>query len=116
MRQFLLLLALVGVLLLQASLAFAHPPSDIQLQFDQKTSVLTVTILHGTRDPKVHYINDVKVWLGNDQIITQKFKSQTDNTKQVVQYTILDAKPGSALKVAATCSRGGTLEKTLVVK
>ena len=97
-------------------IALTHPPSDIQLQYDKKTNVLTVTALHQVRDSKQHYINEVDIWLDNTQIVTQKFSSQCDNTKQMAQYLVIDAKPGSIIKVSATCNRGGTLEKTLKVQ
>jgi len=116
MRTVITLFAVLAICLLQASVALAHPPSDIEMSLDNKTHVLTVTALHQVHDYKSHYINQMTVWLDKDQVITQKFSSQTDNTKQFAQYIILDAKPGSVIKVIATCNRGGTLEKTYKVK
>lgn len=117
MRTLLFVLtAVVGLLVLQVEAAMAHPPSDIQLNFNKKTHILTVTVFHQVKDPTTHYIKEVDVSLNDNQIITQKFTRQTDNAKQMAQYIIPDAAANSVLKVTGTCNIRGSLDKTLTVK
>jgi len=98
-----------------ACAAVAHPPKDIKLAFDQKSKVLSVKAIHDVKDPTSHYIKEVKVYLNDKEIISQEMSSQTDKQSQVVRYVIIDAKPGSILKVEADCNRFGDKTKELKV-
>jgi desulfoferrodoxin (superoxide reductase-like protein) len=116
MGKHLLLLVCLSVLLsCAAGVAQAHPPSNIKLQFNPQTHVLTVTALHNVGDVTKHYIKLIEVSLNGVPIISQKFSSQTNTTVQTVQYVILDAKPGSTISVKATCNIRGSLEKSIKV-
>ena len=109
------LVVLSAMALCFACAAVAHPPKDIKLTFDQKSKVLSVNANHDVKNPTAHYIKEVKVYLDGKEIISQKMSSQTDEQSQVVRYVVIDAKPGSILKVEADCSRIGDKKKELKV-
>jgi hypothetical protein len=55
------------------------------------------------------------VELNGADIITQNFKSQTDETGQETYDTVIDARPGDKIAVTANCSIFGKLKQTIAV-
>ena len=60
---------LCGLFIVNAT-AFAHPPSDIKIQFDDKTKTLTAVITHRVSNPKTHYIYKTDIGLNGQEIKT----------------------------------------------
>lgn len=114
-KTMLMLTVVLTMLFCVATVAQAHPPSDITLKYDQKTHILTVTALHNTLDPTTHYIKLIEVSINGAPMITQNFLSQTDKATQQAQYIIIDLKPGDTIVAKATCSIRGSLEKPLIL-
>ncbi len=107
-----------GYLVLMAFLAgFAsgHPPSAIDLQFDEEQKVLTVEINHSVNNSAKHYINKVSVKLNRQPIIEQKFARQIDNKQQVAVYKIIDAEPGDTVEITAFCNVSGKIRQEIIV-
>ncbi len=102
-------------LLFTSTLAFAHPPSDIKIQFDDKTKTLTVVIQHRVSNPQSHYINKVDIGLNGKEIQMLPFTSQDNNATQTVKITVLEAKKGDTLSVEGYCNLSGKLEKEIKV-
>lgn len=109
------IIALVVFSLLGASMAYAHPPSDIQVSFDSTSKTLQAVILHSVNNPGNHYINKVDVGLNGKEIIEQTISKQDNNTSQTVRYYIPDAKEGDVLFVEGYCNVSGTLKKEMTV-
>jgi len=114
-RSFIILLALCFVVSF-SGLAFAHPPSDIQITYDLSTKILKAVIRHNVSNPANHYIAKVDVGLNGKEIISQHISRQDNNTDQAVSYLIPDALPGDKISVEGYCSISGKLEKSIEVK
>lgn len=90
---------------------FAHPPSDIRIDFNSTTKVLKVDLVHDSRDVKKHFIESVIVWVGNKKMITQEMLQQADLNGQKASYIVLDAAPAARISVEGECNRFGKLKK-----
>ena len=99
-----------------ASIAYAHPPSDIKITFDPKAKVLQAIIVHNTSNPVYHYINKVDVGLNGKEIIEHHVSREDNNETQTVSYLIPDVKDGDLLSVEGCCSLSGKLKKEITVK
>jgi len=101
--------------LIMSQLAFAHPPSDIKIDFDPKTKLLSAVITHPVSNPKSHYIQKVDIGLNGKEIKTMTFKEQDANLEQVIAQPVPEAKPGDVLGVEGYCNQSGKLEKEIKV-
>ena len=99
-----------------ASIAYAHPPSDIKITFDPKTKILQAVIVHNTKNPISHYIKKVDVSLNGKEIIEHTISREDNNETQTVSYLIPDAKNGDILSVEGHCSISGKLKKDITVR
>ena len=99
-----------------SGLAFAHPPQKINLDYNMETKALVIKVDHGSSNVKEHYINDLKVYLNDSKIITQKTNSQIKSNYQLVQYKIPNATSGDKIKVTAGCNKFGSKVKTITIK
>ena len=106
----------VFIFLVVASTAYAHPPSDIKIDFDPKTKMLHTVIIHNTSNPLNHYINKVDVGLNGKAIIEHSISREDNNKEQTVSYLIPDVKDGDVLSVEGHCSISGQLKKQITVK
>jgi desulfoferrodoxin (superoxide reductase-like protein) len=101
------------VFLLSASIAYAHPPSDIIITYDAATKTLTAEIKHSVSNPTQHYIKKVDIGLNGKEIAELKFKKQDSYFSQDITYTFTDIKPADTLSVEAYCSISGKLKKEI---
>jgi len=104
------------ILTVTCSAAYAHPPSDIKINFDPGTKMLSAVIMHNTSNPANHYIKKVDVGLNGKRIIGQSIFRQDNNESQSVAYLIPDIKDGDVLSVEGYCSISGNLQKEITVK
>ncbi len=109
-----IVLLLIG-LLLASTAAFAHPPSDIKIQFDDNTKTLTAVIKHPVSNPQSHFIKKVDIGLNGKEVQMLPFAKQDNNATQAVKITIPEAKKGDVLSVEGYCNLGGRLEKEIKV-
>ena len=54
----------------------AHPPINIDMEYDTNTELLSVQYTHGVSDPHYHYIITIEVWVN----ITQVWEDHDHNT------------------------------------
>lgn len=97
-------------------LAFAHPPSKIEVVFDAETKILTAKIIHPVENPLNHYIAKVDVSINGEEVLTQHISRQDNNTEQAVSYRIPDVKQGDTVSVEGHCSISGTKEETIKIQ
>jgi len=105
---------LCGLLALSAT-AFAHPPSDIKIQFDPTTKNLSAVVKHRVSNPKSHYIYKVDIGLNGKEIKMLSFKQQETSTSQTVSFVIPEAKKGDTLSVEGYCNLSGKLKKEIKI-
>ena len=104
------------ILVLIASTAYAHPPSDIKITFDPQTKILSAVIIHNVSNPTNHFIKQVDVGLNGKKIIEHSISREDNNETQTVSYLIPDVKDGDVLSVEGYCSISGKLKKEITVK
>ena len=97
------------VFIATVSLALAHPPSDIKINYDPATKTLQAVIIHPVGNPQSHFIKKVDVSLNGKEALTQFISRQDNNNSQLVSYVIPDTEDGDKLSVEAYCSISGKL-------
>ena len=107
-------LLLCGLLVLSTA-AFAHPPSDIKIQFDDRLNTLTAVIEHPVSNPNTHYIKKVDIGLNGKEIETLPFTKQDNNAAQIIIVALPQATKGDVLSVEAYCNLSGKLKKEIKV-
>jgi desulfoferrodoxin (superoxide reductase-like protein) len=95
---------------------FGHPPSEVELKFDFQTKILNVKVSHSTNDVSKHYIKKIEVYLDDELMVGQNFKTQKDNKIQEALYFLNDAAVGNKIKVKATCSIFGSKTEEIVIE
>jgi hypothetical protein len=106
-------LVLLGLLLLPQG-APAHPPSDLQLAFDEPTRVLSVTITHPVADPATHYVKRVGITAGGATDSGRSYTSQPASSPFTYTYTLRPDVKGE-IQVVAECSISGSLSRSITV-
>lgn len=99
-----------------ASTAYAHPPYDIKITFDQNRKQVTAVIMHNVSNPLEHYIKKVDVGLNGKEIIEHSVSRQDNFDNQTVSYLIPDVKDGDIISVEGHCSISGKLKKEIAVR
>jgi desulfoferrodoxin (superoxide reductase-like protein) len=107
---------LLFVLLIGSSLLLAHPASNVELEFNAETSILTVNFDHKVKDAAKHFIFEIKVYLNKEEIIEQKIEQQDDAEKGTVLYKIIDAKAGDKIKVRTICNKTGKKSASITIE
>ncbi|MDA3812632.1 MAG: hypothetical protein PF570_00095 [Candidatus Cloacimonetes bacterium] len=111
MKYVLLVICLIG-----SSLLLAHPASEVNLEFDQETSILTVNFDHKVKDAEKHFIFEVIVYLNKEDIIEQKLAKQDNIENGSLVYKIIDAKSGDTIKVRTNCNKTGKKSVTITIE
>lgn len=112
-----ILIIFTGLLLffIIGNLSWAHPPSNVELDFDSTGTVLTVKSVHPVNNPDRHYIIITVTKLNGTEIIKQTLDKQDSKESTEVFYKLNNLKPGDKIEVTAQCSISGKLKTTLVV-
>jgi len=106
----------LGIIALAAlsGFAFAHPPSDVMLSYNENTGDLAVTISHQVDNPATHYVKRVTVREGSTVLIDQAYTSQPDKTAFTYTYNLPHLKGAAGeITAGAECSIGGSRSGTL---
>ena len=109
-RKGLVLLGLLSVLLLasQSTVAEAHTPGPITLDYDSSSGILTVTVTHSTSDVNSHYIYEIVVQKNSVQVDIETYTSQGETSGVTETFTIT-AVDGDVLSATAKCSVSGQI-------
>lgn len=95
---------------------FAHPPSEINIEFNLKNKEVKVIINHNVKNTTDHYIERITLLLNDKKIIEQISSVQIDNARQIYIYIIPELKHKDKITISAKCNKFGTLKKDFVVK
>jgi len=90
----------------------AHPPQDLELEYDSNTNTLEVSITHVVSDNTRHYIFSVVVSVNGSVVHSPTYTSQPDLSFFIYEY-IVTTNTGSTIQVTAACIEGGSLTRTL---
>lgn len=98
----------------QFTVAEAHTPGPMTLEYDMDTDVLTVTVVHVTADVNTHYIYEIVVQKNSVQVDIATYTSQSDSSQVIETFTV-PAEEGDVLTVTAKCSVSGQKTEELTV-
>ncbi len=104
------------VSLIFTGVGFAHPPTGVEMEFNNETKVLTVFVTHPVNKVDKHFIDKIVVELNDEEIVTQTFRKQKDGEAQEAMYIIVDAKIGDTIAVAGYCNVSGKKKVSLTVE
>jgi desulfoferrodoxin (superoxide reductase-like protein) len=91
----------------------AHPPSKLDLYYDDEINELYVNITHSVTTDD-HYIDTIEIYINDLKYNTLSYDSQPSRTSFSYNYNIL-AEDGDDIKVIAKCNQFGTLTRELTV-
>lgn len=97
------------------STVLAHPPVDMEINYDIESQQVTVMITHETPGPTVHYINRVTIEVNDNEILSEDYQSQPTN--DVFSYTYdVSAEIGDVITVTAYCNIQGSISRSLTIR
>jgi desulfoferrodoxin (superoxide reductase-like protein) len=96
--------------------AFAHPPKDFIVEYDNQNKILKILVQHQVTNPASHFVEWLTVDLNKKNMIKQNFSSQRSKDLQDALYVFIDAKPADEITVSAQCNVMGGLKKTYTVR
>jgi len=115
MKKFSILISVI-FLLMFASYAFAHPPSDIIFNFDSRNNILSIGVVHMVQDAQKHFIGNISIKLNGNKWLMQNFLTQTNLQTQAVSYVVLGLKKSDVIEVTAVCNQKGQLKKEFKIE
>lgn len=107
-----------GILVICAMLAgaaLAHPPYAVEANYDGISGILTLDIFHSVKDPRDHFVYNVRVLQGKDKLLEQSFYEQLNDQKQILKIYLPRMDRGTKLSVKAYCNKYGEFEETVEV-
>lgn len=107
---------LLFILFLISPKAFAHPPKDIAMEFDMETKMVKVEVIHPVTSNEKHFVKSMNIFLNDELIVEQHFKSQSSTDTQEASYILIDAKLGDKIRIEPRCSIYGSLKKEFVIE
>jgi desulfoferrodoxin (superoxide reductase-like protein) len=96
--------------------SYAHPPTKIDINFNNEDKILKVEIYHPVLAPENHYIKGIEIYINDNLKIIQKFDRQLSKESQKAGYFLFEAKKGDVIKIKAYCNKHGDKTATLVVQ
>ena len=111
-----ILLVLICAFIAVCTDVYAHPPSDIKIEHNNQSRMVTVIVTHAVNNVEKHFINKIEISLNGKEIIEHKISKQDNEKYQFAGYMITDVKLGDVITVEAYCSVSGKLRKEIKVK
>lgn len=115
-------LTIIISVLLFGLIAFAHEPTDMDINYSAITGRLSITVYHKVNTTSVHFIDKMEIFLNRQGIelkdrliISQQFFSQPIRNEQRANYLVHDLNPGDKLRIVAYCNLFGKLEKEITI-
>jgi len=102
--------------LIFTGVGFSHPPTGVELEFNNETKILTVFVTHPVSKIDKHYVEKVVVELNGKEIVTQTFRKQKGGEGQEAMYIIIDVNVGDTIAVTGYCSVSGKKRASLIVE
>lgn len=109
-----IVLMLVAVLILPIQV-IAHPPQDMVLEYDIETEIFSVTIVHNSPAPSVHYVNKIEIERNEELVITENYDSQPTTSEYTYTFEF-QAVVGDELTVIAYCNIQGSIIRSIIVR
>ncbi len=104
---------LAAIVLFVTATIIAHPPSGMELSYDNETKILEVLVKHNVGNPRNHFIGEVTIINDDKQMILHQLTKQEDANSIMFQYRLPNAEQGMVLQVTAKCNRVGSISKEI---
>jgi hypothetical protein len=108
----LILLVLIFTLLPETTLA--HPPSDMELEYDIGKQTLVVSISHSVSNPDSHYVEKIEIKKNGNLYLTEDYTNQPSTSTFTYTYDVT-ASDGDVLEATAYCSLQGSITEQVNV-
>lgn len=109
-----ILISFFLIVSLFASTITAHPPSRVELNYDQAKTMLEVTISHRVGNPNNHYVESVVVTRNGETVLEKDYSKQKDRSEFTYRYD-LAAENDDTFSVNAQCNRFGNVSGSITV-
>lgn len=103
----------IAVLVGSCHVAYAHPPTGIEFEYDQEKSMVKVSVMHISKSPKRHFIRKVELYKG-DVKIDENFLAWQKSSGIDVDFMVR-VEEGDVLKAKAICNKGGLKAEEWIV-
>ncbi len=84
--------------------AAAHPPANIDIEYDSETGKIAIYIAHFTPNISRHYISKVSVRRNGSVIAEEIFDSQEEAAGRSLRIRAEELETGDTIEVEALCS------------
>ena len=111
--KFNIVLFCLFILLLMIQTVTAHPPSKLNLNYDDDINDLTVNITHSVSSDD-HYIDTIEIYINDLKYNFLSYDSQPSRMSFSYNYNII-ADEGDTIKIIAKCNQFGILTRELTV-
>lgn len=108
--------AAAATIILISSIAYATPPNAIHAKYDLNRSELIATVQHPVSRKSDHFIREVTVYRNGMEVGRQDFKAQVSHRNQTMPPFKFTVNSGDVILITAACSKGGSYQKSLIVK
>ena len=107
--------SIFALIFLSGMALYAHPPADIQVKYDGVTNMLSMVIIHPTKNIQEHHINQVTIEVNGKNMLDHRITMQMNPSGQDTAYLLTDLSPGAELSITAKCNVFGKKKITFVV-
>lgn len=108
----LILLLLTFTVLPEPTLA--HPPADMELEYDFDEQTLFVSITHSVPNPESHYVKKIEIKKNGDLYLTEEYTNQPTTSAFTYNYDV-HAVDGDVLEATAYCNLYGSITEQIAV-
>ncbi len=103
----------IGILLSTIVVMVAHPPSNMELSYDNETQILEVFVEHNVGNTSNHYVENLTVTHNDREILVHHLTEQENEDGVTFKYRLPNAEQGMVIKVTAECSRVGSISEEI---
>lgn len=107
---------IVVCVFLGIGMVHSHAPSNLELNFDKETLLLSVDFEHKVKDAESHFVYRVKVRLNEKDKIEQKLDRQDTENGGSLIYKINGVKSGDVIEVRLDCINGGAKTEKMTIE
>lgn len=116
MKKILIYVIAMLLVVVSASVVFAHPPRNANAVWDKATETLTVTADHNVNDPTKHYVLTLTVFEGNKQLLLKQYDKQNSSAGFSDSVILKGLKSGSVVRVQLVCNIMGSTETEITIQ
>ncbi|MCI0497695.1 MAG: DOMON domain-containing protein [Thermoplasmata archaeon] len=89
-----------------------HAPSDMDVEYDEASGRLNVTITHNVADPGTHFVDRVRVEVDGEEEVDEGYSDQPTSGTFTYLYNVTP-QASEQIKVRAECNQGGDIEEEM---